>query len=92
MLAAPTFILNPPPTPAPTYACTKPSGAKSAQGKNRITAVGSGYIVVGNVTVQVPSCTVISWNGATGFAIGQRAEYQGYQSGGVTVAAKITVN
>jgi hypothetical protein len=92
MCAATSMTVKPAPTPAPTYGCTKPSGAKSAQGKNRITAVGSGYIVVGNVMVQVPSCTVISWNGATGFAVGQRAEYQGYQSGGVTVAAKITIN
>lgn len=80
------------PAPAPTPSCTKPSGAKTVQGKNRITAVGTGYIVVGNVMVQVPACTVVSWNGAAGFAVGQRAEYQGYASGGVTVAQKITIN
>jgi len=49
-------------------------------------------VVVGNVTVQVPSCTTVSWNGATGFAVGQRAEYEGYQNGAVTVATKITIN
>ena len=78
--------------PASTSSCTKPSGAKSVQGKNKITAVGAGYIVVGSVTVQVPTCTVVSWNGAQGFAIGQRAEYQGYASGGMIVAQKITIN
>jgi hypothetical protein len=44
------------------------------------------------VTVQVPTCTVVSWNDAKGFAVRQRAEYEGYQSGGVTVAQKITIN
>ncbi len=92
MCAATTMTVKPAPTPLPTYSCTKPAGAKSAQGKNRITAVGAGYIVVGSVTVQVPSCTVVSLNGATGFAVGQRAEYQGYKAGGVTVAAQITIN
>ncbi|MGC1817438.1 MAG: Ig domain-containing protein [Casimicrobiaceae bacterium] len=92
MCAASTMTVKPAPTPTPTYACVKPAGAKSAQGKNRITAVGNGYIVVGTVTVQVPSCTVVSWNGATGFALGQRAEYQGYRSAGAVVAAKITIN
>ncbi|HSQ80504.1 MAG TPA: putative Ig domain-containing protein [Casimicrobiaceae bacterium] len=92
MCAATSMTVKPAPTSTPTYSCTKPSGAKSAQGKNKITAVGAGYIVVGSVTVQVPSCTVVSWNGATGFAVGQRAEYQGYKTGGVTVAAQITIN
>ena len=92
MCAATGMTVKPAPTPTPTYSCTKPAGAKSAQGKNRITAVGAGYVVVGSVTVQVPACTVVSWNGATGFAVGQRAEYEGYRNGGLTVAAKITIN
>lgn len=92
MCAATTMTVKPAPTPVSAYSCTKPAGAKSAQGKNRITAVGAGYIVVGSVTVQVPSCTVVSWNGATGFAVGQRAEYQGYKAAGVTVATQITIN
>jgi hypothetical protein len=92
MCNATSMTVKPAPVPPPTYSCTKPAGAKSVQGKNRITAVGADFIVVGNVTVKVPSCTVVSWNGATGFAIGQRAEYQGYSAGGVTVAQKITIN
>jgi hypothetical protein len=92
MCAATTMTVKPAPTPVSAYSCTKPAGAKTAQGKNRITAVGAGYIVVGSVTVQVPSCAVVSLNGATGFAVGQRAEYQGYKAGGVTVATQITIN
>jgi hypothetical protein len=90
MCAATNMTVKPAPTA--TYSCTKPAGAKSAQGKNRITAVGAGYIVVGSVTVRVPSCAVVSLNGATGFAVGQRAEYQGYRTGGTTVAAQVTIN
>ena len=92
MCAATTMTVKPAPTPLSTYSCTQPAGAKSAQGKNKITAVGTGYIVVGSVTVQVPSCTVVSWNGAAGFAVGQRAEYQGYKTSGTTVAEQITIN
>jgi hypothetical protein len=89
MCAASSMTVKP---AAPTYSCTKPSGAKSVQAKGKITAVGSGYIVVGTVRVEVPSCTTVSWNGAQGFAVGQRADYQGYMSGGTTVAQKITIN
>jgi hypothetical protein len=92
MCAASSMTVKPAPAPAPTYSCTKPAAAKSVQAKNKITAVGTGYIVVGTVTVQVPSCTTVSWNGGKGFAVGQRAEYQGYVSGSVTVAQKITIN
>jgi hypothetical protein len=92
MCTATSMTVKPAPAPAPKYSCTKPAGAKSTQGKNRITAVGADYIVVGSVKVQVPSCTVVSWNGASGFAVGQRAEYAGYQLSGVTVASKITIN
>ena len=92
MCDAASMTVKPAPAPAPTYSCTKPSGAKSVQGKNRITAVGTGYIVVGNVTVQVPGCASVSWNGASGFAVGQRAEYEGYRGSDATVATKITIN
>lgn len=92
MCNATRMIVKPAPAPAPAYSCTAPAGAKSAHAKNKITAVGADYIVVGTVKVQVPSCTVISWNGAAGFAVGQRAEYQGYVLNGVTVAQKITIN
>ena len=93
MCAASSMTVKPAPAPAPTtYSCTKPAGAKSAHAKGRITAVGNGFIVVGTVTVQVPSCTTVSWNGASGFAVGQRAEYDGYQANGITVASKITIN
>ncbi|MFZ2407578.1 MAG: Ig domain-containing protein [Methylobacter sp.] len=77
---------------APLYSCTKPSGAKSVQAKGKITVVGSGYIVVGTTTVQTPTCTTVSWNGASGFAVGQRAEYKGYVASGTTVAVSITIN
>jgi hypothetical protein len=60
--------------------------------KARITAVGAGYIVVGRVKVQVPSCAVVSLNGASGFAVGQRAEYEGYLAAGVTVGTIITID
>ena len=92
MCQATSMTVKPAPAPAPTYSCTKPAGAKSVHTKARITAIGTGYIVVGSVTVQVPSCATISWNGVSGFALGQRAEYEGYQADGVTVAQKITIN
>jgi hypothetical protein len=92
MCAANSMTVKP---PAPTYSCTKPSGAKSVQAKGKITQIGAGYIVVDTTTVQTPTCTAVSWNGATGFAIGQRADFQGFRttSGAiVTVAQKITIN
>ena len=92
MCAATSMTVKPAPAPVSSYSCTRPAGAKSAQGKNRITAVGAGYIVVGSVTVQVPGCAVVSLNGATGFAVGQRAEYQGYKTSGTTVGTQITIN
>ncbi|HSN19758.1 MAG TPA: putative Ig domain-containing protein, partial [Usitatibacter sp.] len=92
MCAATSMTVKPAPAPVPSYSCTAPPGAKKAHSKGRITAVGSGYIVVGSVTVQVPSCATVSWNGAQGFAIGQRAEYEGYSANGVVVAKTITIN
>lgn len=74
------------------YSCTKPASAKTLQAKGKITAVGNGYIVVGTTVLQTPSCTKVSWNGATGFAVGQRAEYKAYQSGSAWVATSITIN
>lgn len=78
--------------PAPTYSCTKPPGAKLTQGLGSITRVGTGSIVVGTKTVQTPSCTKVSWNGASGFAVGQKAEYKGYITGTTTVATSIVIN
>jgi hypothetical protein len=91
MCAASSMTVKP--VPAPTYSCTKPSGAKSVQGKGKITQVGTGYIVVGTITVHTPTCVSVSWNGAKGFAVGQVAEYEGYKTtSNVTVAQKITIN
>ncbi len=75
-----------------SYSCSKPAGASGFQIKGKITKIGAGYIVVGSTVVQTPSCTTVSWNGANGFAVGQRADCQGYKSGGVAVATKITIN
>ncbi len=92
MCAAASMTVKPAPVSAPTYSCTKPAGGKSVHAKGRITGVGDGYIVVGSITVQVPACATVSWNGAAGFAVGQRAEYAGWRDATATVAASITIN
>ena len=78
--------------PAPATSCTRPSGTKPIEAKGTITALGSGYIVVNARVVQTPGCTKVSWNGAAGFAIGQRAEYKGYVTGTTAIASSITIN
>jgi hypothetical protein len=92
MCAATSMTVKPAPVAPPSYSCTRPAGARSVHSKARITAVGTGYIVVGRVKVQVPSCAVVSLNGASGFAVGQRAEYEGYRAAGVTVGTIITID
>jgi hypothetical protein len=77
---------------APTYSCTKPAGSRTVEGKGKITKVGAGYIVVGTKVIQTPSCTQVSWNGATHFAVGQAAEYKGYVTSSATIATSITIN
>jgi hypothetical protein len=89
MCDAATMTVKPAPA---TYSCTKPAGARTVEGKGSITQVGSSYIVVGTTVVQTPSCTKVSWNGASGFAVGQIAEYKAYVSGSTTVATSITIN
>jgi hypothetical protein len=74
------------------YPCVAPSGAKQFQNKGKITSVGNGYIVVGTIVVQTPSCARVDWNGANGFAAGEVAESEGYTYGGVNVAKIITIN
>jgi hypothetical protein len=72
--------------------CVAPAGAKSFENKGRIANVGAGYIVVGTTVIQTSACTKVEWNGAKGFAIGQRAESKGFVSGGAYYATKITIN
>eukprot|EP00899_Mesostigma_viride_P009872 jgi/Mesvir1/18887/Mv18886-RA.1 len=80
-------------TATPAYACTKPSGASSLEGKQYITAVGTTTITVNTVTVlQVPSCTSIEWKGASKFVGGQRVEYKGYRIGTILVATRISLS
>ena len=64
-----------------------------AAGKGIVTLVGKGYIVVGLATVRIPACAVISYNGAKGFKVGQKVEYEGFTSDSTgTVGVKVTVN
>jgi hypothetical protein len=78
--------------PATTATCVKPAGGKAAASTGRITAVGAGFIVIGTTNVTYAACTRISLNGAKAFAIGQRAEWDGYKVGGVNNAKTITIN
>ncbi|MGO9674158.1 MAG: Ig domain-containing protein [Methylocella sp.] len=76
-----------------SYACYAPSGAKSFEYEGSITRVGNGYIVVGATLVMTPTCAEVLWNGASGFAVGQTASFEGYAlSGGANVATEIAVN
>ncbi len=85
------LVVNPAPiTPS---SCSRPTGTVNAQGKSLVTAVGSDHVVVGVVKVMVPACATVSWNGAKGFKIGQKVEYQGYHGASTgTVGTKISVN
>eukprot|EP00899_Mesostigma_viride_P026989 jgi/Mesvir1/7475/Mv19239-RA.1 len=80
-------------TGTPAYSCTRPGSAVTIQGRNKITAVAERSITVNGIRMQVPSCATLTWagNGALGFVVGQTAEYQGYQSGGVSVATKVSI-
>jgi len=50
-------------------------------------------LVVGATLVLTPTCAEVSWNGASGFAVGQTASFEGYAlSGGANVATEIAVN
>ncbi|MFN4328844.1 MAG: Ig domain-containing protein [Limnobacter sp.] len=73
--------------------CVKPAVSRPAAGKGIVTLVGKGYIVVGLATVRIPACAVISYNGAKGFKVGQKVEYEGFTSDSTgTVGVKVTVN
>ncbi len=76
---------------APT-SCTTPANSKKFANKGKITKVGAGYIVVGATVIQTAACTVVEWNGAQGFAVGQIAESKGYTSNGANYAIRITIN
>jgi hypothetical protein len=79
---------------APSLSCTKPKGARQGQGQAAISEVGPGYIKVGGVKVSVPACATIHWNGgASAFAVGQQAEWEGYTSATTgNVATIVTID
>eukprot|EP00899_Mesostigma_viride_P019384 jgi/Mesvir1/27447/Mv07233-RA.1 len=80
-------------TASPAYSCTKPSGASTAgASKVLITAFGASTITVAGLIVQVPSCTTITWKGASGFSVNLKVDWQGYRTGTTYVATKIAVS
>lgn len=85
---------------APSVSCIKPSGATGGlNSKGAITAINGNVITFkpskgAQVTVTVPSCAKIQWNGgATAFALGQVFEWNGYYSKSTgNVAQSVTIN
>ena len=79
--------LKAPPGPS---SCTAPVGATEAQGKGRITALGSGFLMIGTKKINYLACTKLSYkNYSTSFALGQNVEWEGYSANGQLIAAKI---
>ena len=94
MTVAPAPVVTPPPPPPPAPAsCSVPTGTVATAGKGRITAVGSGFFMVGSTKVSHLACTKRSMNGAAGFAVGQKVEWEGYAAPATgVVGTRITVN
>eukprot|EP00899_Mesostigma_viride_P008428 jgi/Mesvir1/17587/Mv08820-RA.1 len=85
-----SLIIDAPPV---EYSCTEPPNSDILEAKSPISEVGAGYIVVGGVTLQTPSCTVIHWNNyQTAFAVGQMADYKAWTDGTVNVVMDITID
>lgn len=74
--------------------CTKPTGAKTNEGKGIVAAVGANYIVVGKTTITYANCTKLAFGGkAIAPKVGDKAEWKGYVSSLNNVAAQsITFN
>lgn len=80
--------------------CTKPTGATGGlNSMGAITAIAGNVITFNTskgvaVTVTVPSCAKIAWNGgAKAFALGQVFEWNGYSSAATgNVAQSVTIN
>jgi hypothetical protein len=88
------LTIDPAAAPVPTLSCTKPKTAKSQQGKGKVTAVGSNYVMVGSLRVDYASCTKMYYGGsAKAPAVGDRLEYAGYvESNGNVMGQTLTFN
>jgi hypothetical protein len=93
-----TLVVNP--APVSTSSCTAPKGAqKGLNSKGTITAINGNVVTFvtskgKSVSVNVPSCAKITWNGgATSFTVGQMFEWNGYSSTATgNVAQQVTIN
>ena len=87
-----SIVVNPAPVVIPP-SCTAPAGSRKVEGKGRITAVSATSITVGVKVINFADCTKRELNGgAVGFALGQIAEYKGFDNGGLITATKITID
>jgi Putative Ig domain len=89
-------IVKPPVTKPAGEACTKANAALSKlpllQGSARISAVGNGYIRVGEITLYHSTCATVNFKApATKFVVGETATWKGHKTNGVIQASTITV-
>lgn len=85
--------------PGAGASCTVPPGAKTGlNSQGKITAVAGNVVTFktskgASVSVTVPACAKVEWNGAKAFKVGQRFEWKGYSTAATgNVAQGVTIN